>query len=132
MKCVGCDKRARARDLFCSNRCAHAYALELLATDDTRICPHCRKLVGVSVIGWDARCDECNRDVSDAPTAWDRCFGGNEQMSPPHLVEQAVHSLEQLRETLDRCRKSPDGPCMPRVEDGRCIWCERQLPMRSA
>lgn len=20
------------------------------------------------------------------------------------------------------------GPCMPRVRDGRCIWCERELP----
>lgn len=23
------------------------------------------------------------------------------------------------------------GPCMPRVRDGRCVWCERQLPPAS-
>ena len=24
------------------------------------------------------------------------------------------------------------GPCMPRVYDGRCLWCERELPPVSA
>lgn len=24
------------------------------------------------------------------------------------------------------------GPCVPRVRDGRCIWCEREMPRASA
>lgn len=24
--------------------------------------------------------------------------------------------------------KGASGPCMPRTRDGRCVWCERELP----
>ena len=75
MKCHNCHvKRARPRDLFCSNRCGHAYALELLATTDDRVCPVCRTLVFVPSMG-DQHCDFCGHDLSEAPTAFDRVHG---------------------------------------------------------
>jgi len=30
------------------------------------------------------------------------------------------------------CPVAHEGPCMPRVSDGLCIWCGRELPARRA
>jgi endogenous inhibitor of DNA gyrase (YacG/DUF329 family) len=40
-KCYGCDRRARIGFMFCSQRCAAAYAENLLDNADTSYCPTC-------------------------------------------------------------------------------------------
>jgi hypothetical protein len=29
---------------------------------------------------------------------------------------------------VETCKREGLGPCLPRLADGRCIWCDRELP----
>lgn len=47
------------------------------------------------------------------------------------IVTMAIAMLRNLGIATDahQCTKPGAlGPCMPRVSDGRCIWCERLMP----
>ena len=55
-------------------------------------------------------------------------------------IHHAIMGLEHMTARIaakvvgepSTCPVELSGPCMPRVSDGRCIWCERDLPARSA
>ena len=44
-------------------------------------------------------------------------------------MERALTGKRRARKAKDSCaNRWAFGPCMPRIRDGRCIWCERELP----
>ncbi len=37
---------------------------------------------------------------------------------------QGESYIETVRKGSPMCTQAPEGPCMPRLSDGLCIWCE--------